>query len=227
MSCFKDGNECPYRKSCKNKAEDGSCYKICPIFHEINSLFEYANIPRLYLQPFLLYPGEYDSDNYYTLAHIKKNIEELVQKGFNLYIQSDKKQNGKTSWAIKILQNYLHYSILRHNSENKGLYVDTTKYLKDLKLSFDDYDKNLRSFQKDLEEVQLVIWDNIDEMKLSDFDRAYIKQIIKSRLSNGRSNIFVGNNSGNKLSIMIGEDLKYYVENNSTVVSLFSERGDK
>ena len=99
--------------------------------------------------------------------------------------------------------------------------------MKDLKLSFDDYDKDLRSFQKDLEEVQLVIWDNIDEMKLSDFDRAYIKQIIKSRLSNGRSNIFVGNNSGNKLSIMIGEDLKYYVENNSTVVSLFSERGDK
>ena len=72
----------------------------------------------------------------------------------------------------------------------------------------------------------MVVWDNIDEARLSDWERNNIKQHIKKRLANNLSNIFVGNNMDYKLSSIIGEDLKTYVQDNSTLVLLFAERGD-
>ena len=51
--------------------------------------------------------------------------------------------------------------------------------------------------------------------------------IIKSRLANNLSNIFIGRNTADNLINAIGNDLKYYVEDNSTVISIYGIRGDK
>ena len=136
--------------------------------------------------------------------------------------------NGKTSWAIKILQNYLHHILTEPGSRKRALYVETGEYLRELKSSFDynSESEEIREFEKDIDQVDLVVWDNIDEARLSDWERNNIKQHIKKRLANNLSNIFVGNNMDYKLSSIIGEDLKTYVQDNSTLVLLFAERGD-
>ena len=225
MLCYKDGKDCPYKETCKNKTSDGSCSKMCVIFNEINIMMYNAGIPKKYIQPYKLFPDKDDIDGYDVLNEIRKNIISAVDEGFNLYIQSYIKGNGKTSWGIKILQNYLHNLIGKPGSKKRGMYMDVGLYMRELKLSFDSKDKKVSEFGIDINSADLLVLDHIDEVRLSEWERNYLKLLIRKRLSNNLTNIFIGNNLGNKLSAIVGEDLKYYIQDNSIVISLYGNRG--
>lgn len=228
MYCYKNGNDCPYRKTCKQRTSDGECYKMCVDFNEIDLMMHNANIPHKYVQPIVLYPScKEDVESFEILSEIKKNIAAMVEQGFNLYIKSSQRQNGKTSWGIKILQNYIHHLIGKPGSKDRALYLDLNEYLRELKLSFDSKDKEFKETEKVMRECDLLVLDGIDEVRLSEYERNYLKMIIKSRLANNLSNIFIGRNTADNLINAIGNDLKYYVEDNSTVISIYGIRGDK
>ena len=228
MYCYKNGNDCPYRKTCKQRTSDGECYKMCVDFNEIDLMMHNANIPHKYVQPIVLYPScKEDVESFEILSEIKKNVAAMVQQGFNLYIKSNQRQNGKTSWGIKILQNYIHHLIGKPGSKNRALYLDLNEYLRELKLSFDSKDKEFKETEKVMRECDLLVLDGIDEVRLSEYERNYLKIIIKNRLANNLSNIFIGRNTAGNLINAIGNDLKYYVEDNSTVISIYGIRGDK
>ena len=228
MYCYKNGNDCPYRKTCKQRTSDGECYKMCVDFNEIDLMMHNANIPHKYIQPIVLYPScKEDVESFEILNEIKKNIAAMVQQGFNLYIKSNQRQNGKTSWGIKILQNYIHHLIGKPGSKDRALYLDLNEYLRELKLSFDSKDKEFKKTEKAMRECDLLVLDGIDEVRLSEYERNYLKIIIKNRLANNLSNIFIGRNTAGNLINAIGNDLKYYVEDNSTVISIYGIRGDK
>lgn len=228
MYCYKNGNDCPYRKTCKQRTSDGECYKMCVDFNEIDLMMHNANIPHKYVQPIVLYPScREDVESFEILSEIKKNIAAMVEQGFNLYIKSNQRQNGKTSWGIKILQNYIHHLIGKPGSKDRALYLDLNEYLRELKLSFDSKDKEFKETEKVMRECDLLVLDGIDEVRLSEYERNYLKMIIKSRLANNLSNIFIGRNTAGNLINAIGNDLKYYVEDNSTVISIYGIRGDK
>lgn len=228
MYCYKNGNDCPYRKTCKQRTSDGECYKMCVDFNEIDLMMHNANIPHKYVQPIVLYPScKEDVESFEILSEIKKNIAAMVRQGFNLYIKSNQRQNGKTSWGIKILQNYIHHLIGKPGSKDRALYLDLNEYLRELKLSFDSKDKEFKQTEKVMRECDLLVLDGIDEVRLSEYERNYLKIIIKSRLANNLSNIFIGRNTAGNLINAIGNDLKYYVEDNSTVISIYGIRGDK
>ena len=228
MYCYKNGKDCPYRKTCKQRTSDGECYKICVDFNEIDLMMHNANIPHKYVQPIVLYPScKEDVESFEILSEIKKNIAAMVEQGFNLYIKSNQRQNGKTSWGIKILQNYIHHLIGKPGSKDRALYLDLNEYLRELKLSFDSKDKEFKETEKVMRECDLLVLDGIDEVRLSEYERNYLKMRIKSRLANNLSNIFIGRNTAGNLINAIGNDLKYYVEDNSTVISIYGIRGDK
>ena len=228
MYCYKNGNDCPYRKTCKQRTSDGECYKMCVDFNEIDLMMHNANIPHKYVQPIVLYPScKEDVESFENLSEIKKNIAAMVEQGLNLYIKSNQRQNGKTSWGIKILQNYIHHLIGKPGSKDRTLYLDLNEYLRELKLSFDSKDKEFKKTEKVMRECDLLVLDGIDEVRLSEYERNYLKMIIKSRLANNLSNIFIGRNTADNLINAIGNDLKYYVEDNSTVISIYGIRGDK
>lgn len=228
MYCYKNGNDCPYRKTCKQRTSNGECYKMCVDFNEIDLMMHNANIPHKYVQPIVLYPScKEDVESFEILSEIKKNIAAMVEQGFNLYIKSNQRQNGKTSWGIKILQNYIHHLIGKPGSKDRALYLDLNEYLRELKLSFDSKDKEFKETEKVMRECDLLVLDGIDEVRLSEYERNYLKMIIKSRLANNLSNIFIGRNTAGNLINAIGNDLKYYVEDNSTVISIYGIRGDK
>ena len=228
MYCYKNGHDCPYRTTCKQRTSDGERYKMCVDFNEIDLMMHNANIPHKYVQPIVLYPScKEDVESFEILSEIKKNIAAMVEQGFNLYIKSNQRQNGKTSWGIKILQNYIHHLIGKPGSKNRALYLDLNEYLRELKLSFDSKDKEFKETEKAMRECDLLVLDGIDEVRLSEYERNYLKMIIKSRLANNLSNIFIGRNTAGNLINAIGNDLKYYVEDNSTVISIYGIRGDK
>lgn len=226
MHCFKNGNDCPYNKICETKSDDGECYRMCPRFHLIDLAFYNANIPRRYLQPFILVPStEKDQCQYEILNTIKNEIFDFVKEGRGLYIFSKIKLNGKTSWGIKILQHYIHLTKYFDGNRTRAIYVDVGEYLQELKSSFSDKNNDeIEKFKNDIDKADLVVWDNIDEIKLTEWEAGIIKQHIKKRLSNKLSNIFIGNNIGPKLDYMVTYDLRQYIENDLKV-ELYSERG--
>lgn len=212
MYCFKNGKDCPYRSICKEYKEDGTCSDMCTRFYEIDTLFYKANIPKRYLQPYKLYPDRADIAAYEELDIYKQNIFAFVQEGFNLYIHSTVRLNGKTSWGIKILQNYIHSVRTDDGNKTRALYVDVGEYLSQLKASFDNYDnEDIDIFKRDIDSADLVVWDNIDEFRLSEWERATLKTHIKRRLSNNLSNIYIGLNEGKDLDNFIGYDLRQYI----------------
>lgn len=220
MYCFKNGNECPYRKNCKDKTPDGDCYKLCSKLNEIDTLFYNANIPKAYLQPMVLYPNEIDIATYEMLNEIKMNISILVHDGFYITIQSRERGNGKTSWAIKILQNYLHQIWQEPGGRTRGLYVDVTEYFTELKAEFETKERNAKEFAKDIDNADLVIFDNMDENRLGEWERNVLKQHIKKRINNKLSNIYIIRNMEKQLENQIGEDLAYYVSRNNQILPI-------
>ena len=225
MYCFKNGNECPYRNICKNKTSNGDCYKLCSKLNEIDTLFHNANIPRAFLQPIVLYPDKIDVSSYEVLNIIKTNIVETVERGMNYTIHSRIRGNGKTSWGIKILQNYLHCIWTEPGGRTRGLYVDVPEYFAELKAEFDSKEKDAKEFAKDIDQADLVIFDNIDENRLSEWERNVMKQHIKRRINNGLCNIFIIRNINSELVNMTGEDIAYYIQSNSQIIPLIGKGG--
>lgn len=226
MHCFKNGNDCPYRNICKDKTSNGDCYKLCSRLNEIDTLFYNANIPRAYLQPMVLYPEHIDIEMFEVLSSIKDNIVDAVGEGYNMYIQSSIKGNGKTSWGIKILQNYLHKVWSEPGGRTRGLYVDVPEYISQLKAEFDSKERDARDFAKDIDKADLVIFDNIDENRLTEWERSLLKQHIRKRLSNGLSTIFIGRYLGQQLKNMVGEDIAYFMIDRSQLFQLFGKGGN-
>lgn len=226
MYCFKNGNDCPYRNICKDKTSNGDCYKMCGKLNEIDLLFYNANIPRAYLQPIVLYPSREDIDAYEFLNDVKNRVIDYVDSGFNIYIYSEQRRNGKTSWGIKILQNYLHHVWSQPGSRTRGLYVDVPEYFAELKAEFDSKEKNAKEFAKDIDNADLVIFDNIDANRLSEWEKMVMNQHIKKRINNGLCNIFIGRHKGIQLINIVGEDLAYFIQENSSVLTIAGKRGN-
>lgn len=226
MYCFKNGNDCPYRNICEKKTANGDCYKMCGKLNEIDTLFHNANIPRAFLQPITLYPSPIDVASYESLNYIKNNIVELIDAGLNITISSMHHGNGKTSWAIKILQNYLHKIWTQPGNRTRGLYVDIPEYFSELKAEFDTKERNAKEFARDIDNADLVIFDNIDIIRLTEWERNILAQHIRKRINNKLSNIFIITTDGNQLMNLIGENLVYYIAENSSVLTIKGKRGN-
>lgn len=225
VKCFKNGNDCPYRNICSNKTSDGNCYKLCSKFNEIDTLFYNANIPRAYLQPMVLYPDEIDVPAFDVLKAIKDNIVDYVNESVYITISSKNRGNGKTSWAIKILQNYLHNIWYEPGGRTRGLYVDVPEYISELKAGFDSKENEARLFAKDIDRADLVIFDNIDVQRLSEWERSVLTQHIRKRLNNGLSNIYITRDIDTNLKNAVGYDLAYYLCDRSCVLPLLGKGG--
>ncbi len=213
MYCYKDGNDCPYRDTCKERTSDGECSKMCLLFNQIDYMMYRANIPKLYTQPIKLQPAnDIDKNTFDNLKMIKDNIDYYVYIGSNIYIRSNYRHSGKTSWAIKLLQNMLHKSIGKPGKREIGYYLEVSEFFRDLKVSFDSKDKSMEEIEKIIRSCKLLVLDGIDEVRLSDYERNYLRMLIKKRIANKLSNIYVGRKTGGDLINMVGDDLAYYMD---------------
>ena len=101
-----DSEQCWYKKVC-NHYNTSQCNKSCVRYLEMFNLFNSSNLPDKMWKPLtmILEDNDPDYDAYLTLNDIKNDVVNFVSKGGNLYIYSRRTGNGKTSWAIKIMQN--------------------------------------------------------------------------------------------------------------------------
>ena len=218
---FKKEN-CWYKDKC-NKYETIECNKNCIRYMEIDYLMNMSNIPKGNQFKHTLVPNEIDVENFKFLAEIKKDIVNFINNGENLYLYSRNFGNGKTTWAIKIMQNYFNNIWLGNGFQVRGLFIHVPSFLTKFKEVINKKDEEFEEMKKQLLEVDLVIWDDIAAGKLTDYDHTNLLSYIDQRKLNGKSNIYTGNLGEQELIEALGNRLKSRVWNDSTIVELFGQ----
>jgi DNA replication protein DnaC len=183
-------------------------------------MIESAKIPKGNQFKNELIPSPIDVENFKFLAEIKKDIINFIKNGENLYIFSSNFGNGKTTWAIKIMQNYFNQIWAGNGFTQRGLFIHVPSFLTKFKEVMNKKDEEFEDLKKQLLEVDLVIWDDIAASKLSDYDHTNLLTYIDQRKLNGKSNIYTGNLNEQELIDALGNRLKSRVWNDSTVVEL-------
>lgn len=107
--------------------------------------------------------------------------------GENLYIYSQNFGNGKTTWAIKIMQNYFNKIWLGNGFKERGLFIHIPTFLTKFKEVINKKDEEFEEMKKQLIEVDLVIWDDIATGKLTDYDYTNLLTYIDQRKLNRKN----------------------------------------
>jgi DNA replication protein DnaC len=193
----------------------------CVVYPQMKWQFDNSGLPKSKYKPIRLTPQSCDKNAFKQLADIRKNIDQFVKEGKNLYICSTTPGNGKTSWAIKMLQTYFHYVAEGNLFNVKGMFISVANLLIKMK----DFDNPLLAeFKENLQTTDLLILDDIAVTGLSQFDYLQLFTLIDNRMLANKSIIFTSNNvTLEDLEKSVGARLASRVWRNSTIIEL---RGD-
>ena len=214
--------DCWYKNTCKNY-NTNSCNNNCIRYSEMNYLITSSRIPKGNQFKNELIAQPTDLENFKFLNEIKKDISNFVNNGENLYIYSKNFGNGKTTWSIKIMQNYFNDIWLGNGFTQRGLFIHVPSFLTKFKEIINKKDEEFEDMKKQLLEVDLVIWDDIAAGKLSDYDHTNLLTYIDQRKLNGKSNIYTGNLNEQELVDAVGNRLTSRIWHDSIVVELFGK----
>lgn len=218
MNNYLKTDECWYKDTC-NHYDTEKCNN-CIRFLEMSYLMTSSNIPKSNQFKNELIPTRIDLDNFKFLNNIKTNIVDFVNNGNNLYIYSKNFGNGKTSWSIKIMQKYFNDIWPGNGFKERGIFIHVPTFLTKFKEVMNKKDDNFEIMKKKLTDIDLVIWDDIASVKLSDFDHTNLLTYIDTRKLNGKANIYTGNLYEDELIDALGNRLKSRVWNDSIIVEL-------
>lgn len=206
--------KCWYKNVCQYLKCDG-----CIRFTEMNYLMQNSGIPPAKQKPIqLTATTDNDKRMFRQLQNIKDNIIDFVDNGDNLYITSKSTGNGKTSWSLKLVLKYLDSIWAGNGLRVRALFVHVPSLL----LSLKDFKNPVNpQFKRNLEECDLVVWDDIASTELSNYDYSQLLTYVDSRIMNERSNIYTGNIiNNNQMCNVLGERLASRIFNCSKVIIL-------
>lgn len=208
-------SECWYVESCSDDCDR------CVIYDQLKWQMEHSGLPKAKQKPISLYitdNNQSDRKAFQRLASIRENIVEFIEQGKNLYICSSETGNGKTSWAIKMLHTYFHYKAVGNYENLKGMFVSTA----DLLLKLKDFNNPIpQSYKNNLEQVDLVVWDDIALTNMTQYDYTQFYSIIDKRMLAEKSNIFTTNCTDvERLAELIGAKVASRIYRSSEIIEL-------
>ncbi len=181
--------DCWYKDVCTvDKSNCASCIR----YKEMKYLIDNSGIPKSRQKPVSLRASDCDFDNFLLLADIKADILNFVDRGQSLYICSHNTGNGKTTWAIKILLKYFDSVWAGNGFRPRGLFIHTPTFLLKCK-EFNNRDPEFEQIKQNAQTADLVVWDDIGSMGLSNYDYSQLLMYIDIRNSNNLSNIYTSN----------------------------------
>ena len=207
-------SNCWYLQVCQD-----DCF-MCKTYLELKWQMDNSRLPAKLQRPIDMYLSDVnrvDKKAYERLKAIRKDIVQHVKDGDNFYL-CGRAGNGKTSWAIKILQTYLHFKASGNYEKLQGMFVSVA----DLLIKLKDFDNPVtKEFRDNLEEVPLVVWDDICITNLSKYDYSQFYTLINNRMLAGKSNVFTTNISDKEtLEDVFGERLVSRIYGSSEIIEL-------
>ncbi len=206
-------NECYLCNRC-NKFNRGDCTQgddiFCQKLFRVDSLYSNSLLSNIQRKPgeFILLQNEYDLEAFKFLTEFEKNIIDNIQQGKNLYIYSQTTGNGKTAWAIRLLQSYILNSWYSVSCDKcLALFINIPRFLLELKSNISQHSDYVEHIQKNVLNCDLVIWDDVATKGTTEFETEHLLSMINSRIDNGKSNIYTSNIIPQHLNEFIGSRL--------------------
>lgn len=209
---------CWYKRICTEQ-----CSENCIRYKLMYSLFKQSNLPEALWNYKELICHEKDLQVYKQLQAKSDAILNFIYAGNNLYIYSENCGNGKTTWAIRLM--YSYFDKIWHKScfDCKALFVSVPKFLYNCKRSISQDVKGFEELCNLISEVDLVIWDDIGEMKASDYEHQILFQYIDDRINSKKSNIYTSNKNKEQLEDVLGVRLASRIYNCSECIEFLEE----
>ena len=186
------------------------------------NLVQQSNIPPSKWIPLKLRPGK-DRPAFIRLQEIKDDIENWTKGGGSLYIYSDAFGNGKTSWAIKLMLAYFDKIWAGNGFRRRGIFVSVPEFMDRNREIINNRDEEFVKMREDIIECDLVIWDDITSIKLTDFNHAVLLNYIDARVLANKANIFTGNVDYEGMVRNLGGRLASRVWNASEIVQFVDQ----
>lgn len=209
---------CWYKRVCTE-----NCTVNCIRYKLMYSLFKQSRLPEAQWDYKYLVCNGADLSNFTLLKAKSESILNFIASGNNLYIYSTNCGNGKTSWAIRLM--YSYFDKIWHKScfDCKALFVSVPKFLYNCKRSISQDVKGFEELCNLISEVDLVIWDDIGEMKASDYEHQILFQYIDDRINSKKSNIYTSNKNKEQLEDVLGVRLASRIYNCSECIEFVEE----
>lgn len=200
-----------------------SCGPTCVRYAEMLNLFQMSNIPKYRWYPEKLVPGKGDRESFVYLRDVKNDIKNWVHGGNNLYLFSDTFGNGKTSWAVKLMSAYFNQVWRGNCFKTRGIFISVPEFFDRERLRMDNQDEDFKRIRQSLIECDLVIWDDVSSVKMTDYASATFFNFVDARVIAHRANIFTGNLGEERLKDFVGGRLASRIWNTSEIVELVGE----
>ena len=195
---------------------------FCMTKFKLNYLFNEALIPEKLRARIGLKADKVDEPAFKQLKEMSTDIWSFVRQGHNLYIYSSMTGNGKTSWALRFVQNWLNMIAPVATLECKALFISVPRLLLALKhdISSPETDAELQQIRENILKADIVVWDDIGSKSGTTFEIENLFSFIDARLSLGKSNIFTSNLARDELEDALGSRLLSRIYGSSTVIEL-------
>lgn len=198
------------------------CDRFCMRRYKLNYLYERAliSLTQRKHRVLLLDSDEIDLKEFIRLKNIEDNIQTFIQEGKNLYLFSSICGNGKTSWALRMIESYFNKIWITSPLTCKALFISVPRYLLAMKANISQKDAYFSYIQENVLNCDIVIWDDIATKSATSFEHEHLLSIIDYRISCGKSNIFTSNLANEYLTECLGDRLASRILNTSIQVEL-------
>lgn len=166
-----------------------------------------------------------DFDKFTRLAEIEQNIETFVNNGQSLYICSQQCGNGKSSWAIRLIQAYLNKIWPRADLVCKALFISVPKLLLAIKDNISEKNDYVSYIKENILTADVVVWDDICNKSGSEYEVSHLLNFIENRIELGKANIYTSNVLPENVYTFLGERLSSRITQLSECIEL--KGGDK
>jgi DNA replication protein DnaC len=161
-----------------------------------------------------------DLDAFKFLSHVEESILDFVNNGNHLYLHSTICGNGKTSWAIRMVQAYFEKIWLQTELKPRALYISVPRYMLAIKDNISEKSEYVDYIKKNVLKVDIVIWDEVGTKGLTEFERENVLSLINARIDAGKTNIYTSNLDDNELLKSVGKRLHSRIAKTSHSVEL-------
>lgn len=192
-----DIEHCWYKTMC-DKYGTALCKETCKKFTQTDYLFQTSNLPRSCWKSQRLDSSLLEPEVEEILNTITNDCEFFITQGFNLFLYGET-GCGKTSWAIKIMNNYFAVIAERNDFSTRGLYINVSSFLRDAKLNMTYKSDKYYHLLSEIKSCDVVIWDDVGQTDPSNYESQWLYSFINERMLAKKSNIFTSNLSPQQL----------------------------
>ena len=217
---------CYLSEKCKLFREGGCLFpNFCIKKFKIDKFFDLALLSETQRKNVDLYLDATNNDynTFVELSRIRSDILNFVKNGHNLYIYSSLTGNGKTSWAIKLLQAYISKVWYERELTCVCLFVSVPRYLLSIKDAISNNNEYAKHIKANVLNADIVVWDDIATKGMTEFETENVLSIIDARINMGKSNIFTSNISKEELPLYVGDRLGSRIIGTSEPIQFFGQ----